>query len=521
MYTLDTEDDSQGNVFIINFFDGVQHETFTGKNLRYHAWDFLHEIEPATIWAVNAEYDLVNLFGAEWLGKLCTLQYVSSGLMRASYREAKITFLDTLRHWPAGVEDMGKAIDLPKLSMPHLGCDCEDCIKYCQRDAEITWIFVDEMIRRYGDLGLTTIRATLPSMALQLFKKFYKSPLPELPSVIKKFCRLAYFGGRVEVFKFGKIFGPVNHYDINSLFPSVMRDFDFPNPSTWHETAHPDFSKEGVFQGWVYVPSAIYPCLPCRSHEILFPYGNLFGTWCYPEIRKLLEDGGRVAKCKQAVEFEETERPFVEYVDFCYKKRLEATNQLDKTHFKLLLNSLYGKFGSHHGLIIIYDDKEKDVGTDSKISNVIWSAYTTCYARLKLLDYLRQSEIFYTDTDSLFTCNNLEVSNELGKLKLEGIYKEVEFKGNKIYALDSTYRAKGVPRKLASDFFRTGRAVYRKPTRFRESRISGDKPANVWFETEKNLRTEYTKRKILKDGSTEAWKIDDYLKFMINDNGKI
>ena len=41
MLTVDTEDDSNGNVTIIDFYDGKKHNTFTGLSLRIDAWNFL------------------------------------------------------------------------------------------------------------------------------------------------------------------------------------------------------------------------------------------------------------------------------------------------------------------------------------------------------------------------------------------------------------------------------------------------------------------------------------------------
>lgn len=509
MICFDTEDDSCGNVKIINFFDGVNHRTYRGKDCRYKSWAYLHEKAPAIFWACNLGYDLVNLFGP-WLGKVVTLQYVKAGLMRGSFRECQITFLDTLRHWPATVERMGKMIGLPKLEMPHLGCECDDCVDYCRRDTEITWRFVYEMVERYKALGLFTVRSTLPAMALQLFKEFYPKDFTEVDDYHLDLMRKGYYGGRVEIFQMGKINGVINHYDVNSLFPSVMANRTFPDPVSMTLTQKPDLKKEGIFEGQVYIPRVEIPCLPVRDSELIFPYGTVKGSWPYPEIRQLLEDGGKIIECRQAIEFDEVEEPFTEYVKFCYQKRLESTNLLDKEIWKLFLNSLYGKFGQGSELEIIFNDESKIIKGKARHVNIIWSAYVTSYARLRLLDYLRSCDsLFYTDTDSIFTFDNLSVSSRLGDLKKEGTYSQVEFKGNKLYCLDSTVRAKGVPRKNQAEFFHQGKVTYRRPIKFKEGRKRGLQP-NVWHDMTKENNKEYTKRKILEDGSTEPWNISEY-----------
>lgn len=514
MLCVDTEDDSCGNVSIINFFDGNKHTTFTGDNCRYKAWGFLYGLKRETIWGVNIPYDLNNVFGP-WLKQLMTLQYVRSQFMRGTMKGASVTFFDTLRHWAASVEEMGKVIGVPKLSMPHSGCTCDDCVEYCRRDTEIPWRFVSEMLSRYESLGLFTIRSTLPSMALQLFKQFYTKEFIEVDSYILRLMRKAYYGGRVEVYRTGEITGRINHYDVNSLFPSVMRENVFPDTDSLYLTEKPDFNREGIFEGMVYIPYNNFPSLPVRDEELIFPIGQVYGSWPYPEMRRLIEDGGRVVSCRQAVEFEETEEPFKNYVEFCYRKRKEASNKLDDTFWKLMLNSLYGKFGQGADLEVIHNGEAKTINAKAKHANVVWSAYVTSYARLRLLDYLRSCEsCFYTDTDSLFTFDDLPVSEELGALKLEGVYKYTWFKGNKLYCVESddgkSYtKAKGVPRKSAEEFFRTGRATFQRPLKLKEAWKRGMQP-NLWMEHEKELHKEYTKRKINGDGSTSPWQILEY-----------
>jgi hypothetical protein len=125
----------------------------------------------------------------------------------------------------------------------------------------------------------------------------------------------------------------------------------------------------------------------------------------------------------------------------------------------------------------------------------------------------------------------------------------MEAKGNKMYAIDldpaevaklpekqrlfyhadrgdgslTRYKAKGVQRaqikdgKLvadaARDFIRTGRALFRKPIRFRESRRVLLTP-NVWMEMEKKREAVYTKRRLFTDGHTEPWEWARYCEAM-------
>lgn len=532
---LDTEDDSNGQVEIINFYDGHRHETFTrkqhGDKLRERAWNWLYGEAPRIVWACNTEYDLVNLFG-RWLGKMVTLQYVASGLMRGLLRDRRVTFFDTLRHWPMSVEQMGKHLGMPKVWGE--GGNIFD-VAHCRQDTEIVWRFVAAMLKVYDTLGLR-LKATLPSMALQLFsKRFYRKEFPMLPKRIVEWMRAGYYGGRVEVYRFGEIAGPVNHYDVNSLFPSVMRECVYPNPARWRQTRSPDFSQEGQAYVEIALPPAAYPGLPVRGGEdIVYPYGTVTGTWCYPELRQALADGARIVRVLDAVEFPPMATPFKGYVDYCYAERMKAKQDNDAlgvVWWKLAMNSLYGKFGAKPILDMIYDDEQIRLETNPPASaNVIWSAYVTSHARLRLLEHLRATtECYYTDTDSLFTPDILPTADTLGALKHEGTYPHVNCVGNKLYTFDASgphggckiaeahshWKAKGVKGEdAARDFIRTGKAVYRKPARFRESRRSLGVVANKWYEVERERQAIYTKRIINPDGTTAPWEWSQYVRMI-------
>jgi len=571
---IDTEDDSCALVNIINVFDGERHTTWVRPeenrdlfSFRHQVWEWLYKRASIKwqkgmkrdklpgdekrrrlqVWACNTEYDLINVFGGEALGKMNTLQYVSSGLLRATNVDRHITFFDTLRHWPMGVEQMGGYLGLPKLDADFRS------VEYCRRDTEIVWRFVAEMLERYDKLGLV-LKATLPSMALQLFKKkFFKKEFRALPAYLVEKYREGYYGGRVEVYRFGYVPGPIRHYDVNSLFPSVMVDGAFPDLHRHGITSDPDWAEaEGMADVTITLPETEYPTLPMRgSEDMVYAWGTMRGMWPYPEIRQALADGATIEKVHGAYEHQRGPTPFKEYVEYCYDQRSRAQHEMDNVVWKLFMNSLYGKFGQRPELDMIYDDKFMKIESEpSPAANVIWAAYVTCLARLRLLSFLRQTTAcYYTDTDSLFTPDLLPTSKVLGALKLEGIYTGMEAKGNKMYAIDldpaevaklpekdrllyhadrgngslTRYKAKGVQRaqvkdgKLvadaARDFIRTGRALFRKPIRFRESRRVLLTP-NLWVEMEKKREAVYTKRRLFDDGHTEPWEWARYCRAM-------
>jgi len=121
-WAFDTEDNSKGQVYWVNFFNGVEHVSFDNPD-RAVEWLFSQEGE---FWACNLEYDLINLFGP-LMDQVCVLTYGGFGLLKASIYGKPVQFRNTLRHWPMTVEEMGVRLGYPKLPFDPTNLD------YCAR----------------------------------------------------------------------------------------------------------------------------------------------------------------------------------------------------------------------------------------------------------------------------------------------------------------------------------------------------------------------------------------------------
>lgn len=514
-WAFDTEDDSKGRVYWVNFYNGVEHTSFD----RYErAIEWILD-QQGSFWAVNLEYDLINLFNA-LLDKVCVLTYGGFGLLKATVYGKPVKFFNTLRHWPLSVEEMGDRLGYPKLPFEPQN------LAYCQRDTEITWRFVGEMLARYDALGMEDVGATLPSTAL----KFYLS----------RFCEVAYqrheslevwekltharYGGRCEVFHVNPVESAVHEYDINSSYPHAMHSQEFPNLLTVR-TANksPDLSKAGIARVTIISPEREFPVLPHRdpeSKKLLFPIGRLTGTWTYPELRLALDEGYRIQTVHDSIEYDLMPSPFHGYIDFLYKKRLEVkgSDELMSYTLKIAMNSTFGKFGEEGDLQVISRGQRYTLSQVPKHSNMIWAAYILAYGRMALYGYMKQASslgrLLYVDTDSVFVRAKRkpfgEGSTGLGALAFKGTYHYAHFRLPKLYRLDDHYKAKGVPldrrhkedeERLKREFFYDGVAEFLKPYRFIEARRVNEQ-ANVWREVTKQRNARYDKREVRPDGST-------------------
>lgn len=322
--------------------------------------------------------------------------------------------------------------------------------------------------------------------------------------------REAFYGGRTEVFTpFAESRNKeivAYHYDVNSLYPSVMIDNEFP-------VGYPEYiNKESVcrstFNNWmkrkrglgfikadIYIPEQTIPPLPAKMGKLAFVTGHITGTWTYVEMEYAIKNCGvTIQKIHEIIHFEKTHKVFHNLVKTFNEIKERATiedNESLRTFAKLILNTSYGwtvlrrddkttlrdismldKWKDERKIITINErlgffEMEDQVMTPTVQVQV--GAYVTSYARLILLDALRkQAEkgtVYYCDTDSIVCSapmNDEDIDPvKLGKWGLESelfsgiflqpkVYTEhkIERKKNKI---SQTIKFKGITKQRQSE----------------------------------------------------------------------
>jgi hypothetical protein len=121
--------------------------------------------------------------------------------------------------------------------------------------------------------------------------------------------------------------------------------------------------------------------------------------------------------------------------------------------------------------------------------NVFLAAQISAAGRIFLFDELeRQGEnAVYCDTDSIITHGEIETSSGLGEWRVQMERGQADLIGPKEYALHnrfsgSVYKAKGIPSKLAEEYFETGVARFFRALPIREAIATGQRPSE-WIET--------------------------------------
>ena len=264
--------------------------------------------------------------------------------------------------------------------------------------------------------------------------------IPKLTGNIEKDIRKSYTGGSTDMFiPYGE---NIKCYDVNSLYPSVMLNKDMPVGDITKFEGNIRSIEQNAF-GFFYVKvncpeDILHPILQIKYKtsggiKTISPVGNWF-MWIFsPEMDNALKYGYTFEILK-GYTFEKG-ITFKSYVDFLYNLRIKY----DKSHplnliAKILLNSLYGRFGMSEINIkyeIISKNEFKEISEDlikdfieldnyvlvgleveskEDSTNISIASAITAYARIHMSQFKNNSKInlFYTDTDSIYTDSELD-----------------------------------------------------------------------------------------------------------------
>ncbi len=448
----------------------------------------LNNLKGYILFAHNLQFDIKIFWDEIYKGEMYILKS-KTGLIMARYPNTKIRntrdsilFYDTMNFLNTSLFQLAKCINMDKLEspecmgrLPRNKREKRELEIYNINDSKITYKFACMIQDFYNNLGIK-LKPTLSSCAMTLFRtRFNTNTYLQAPKQFLPFIYNSYAGGRTEIFKRGHVTN-LYDYDVNSMYPYVMKEYPYP----LYKNVYKDYSKkylkhEGFSEVIITAPNQYIPYLHNRQDKLLFPIGKFKGVYTNYELRTAKKRGYNIKIIRSYI-FPHVKYIFNDYVDFLYKKRMEAKKNDDirELFYKLNLNSLYGKFAqkitnkievismcklTKQKVKHIFDHGYK-LHTENgfafitdilghKYPNFImpfWSSYVTAYARTELYNHFENTgfdNVYYCDTDSIFTDKRFKTSSELGKLKLEKKIKKGILIKPKMYRIDEKVRVKG------------------------------------------------------------------------------
>lgn len=371
----------------------------------------------------------------------------------------QVIIYDSLKLIPLKVKDIAKAFKLP-IQKEIIDYDRyeinEQTLSYVHNDVKI----VAMAIKFFRDKGYT--RMTIGSNAYHSFKNscgIFNMLFPTLQRELIEEWREAYRGGRSQVNpKFaGKILKNVNRYDLNSMYPSIMayRDLPYGKPIVGF--------KPGRFRFELYQVAISFK-LKDGHLPTLLKTGSLFnktGDTYYTESVGVIDIyissidlelmyrhyDIYYIKYLKIWGFKTIRGIFSDWVKVMYENKSKHEGGL-RLVYKLLLNSLYGKFGSkcmgynkipsldEYGTLTFTNSEEHEMS----IYYMPMAIAITSWAHKIIDDAIMEvgyDNFVYCDTDSVHTFAKLPdimVDNHaLGKFKLEGTEEISKYVRQKTY----------------------------------------------------------------------------------------
>lgn len=358
-----------------------------------------------------------------------------------------------------------------------------------------------------------------------------------------KLERESYMGARTECFALGEYHGQFHTYDVNSLYPYVMKENDYPNRLRGIVKNVTIEEYWQIRQDYCCVATALIGINAGNEHgrvvplrhdgKLIYPTGSFYTTLTSGELDLAIRRG--IVRDLPVVCIYDRARLFEDYVDEFYRLRLSYKKRGNLIWYeivKVFLNSLYGKFGQfnydwlpsqdpinikpgsvtkiidadthtsttyrHVGGTLAKRSSEREEGWNSFAAI---AAHVTAYARL-WISHLREQagteNVYYCDTDSLFVNHEGHTRlkpwidpNKLGYLKLEKSADFMIIRGLKDYQFGDKIKTKGI----RSDAIKIGDNQYRQ-TQFRGvagSLRTGDTNVARITQVTKTMKRIYTK----------------------------
>jgi hypothetical protein len=396
----------------------------------------------------------------------------------------QILWIDTFQWIAHSLRKVGDIMKYPKMEMPKEDSSIEEWFTYCRRDVEVLYMALRKIWKWLDSEGVKTFMPTRAGQAMQIFDQLYDGSKiirhdNQKASMLE---RQGYYGGRTDLWHVGTVKGPIYQLDVNSLYPYVMQQNLYPHELVEHLEWDGKRSLPIPADGECCTAEVL---LQTSTHT--YPVRNKKGTYfCKGKVRTVLAgpelvqaiQRGHVKKVLRLNRYR-LANLFEGFITHYWESRRKAQIEGDDVAnwiIKLLMNSLYGKFGQKTGEWVYHDpgglkgeygqgwvagggipeDTSYQV-IDGKVfyrcerdearkAFVAIASFTTAYARQymeTLKEMMGSGTYYYQATDSLYVDNEgyntfkdkgMIDSSKLGSLKLEDTYETLTFRN--IHNLD-------------------------------------------------------------------------------------
>jgi DNA polymerase type B, organellar and viral len=367
----------------------------------------------------------------------------------------QMSFVRTLKDWQIGaIDDTEFVAKMKDQRSDFLSSDAKEIERYCFIECDQLVEIMTKLRNHMRTVDLTPSRwdgaGALGATMLQKYKvKNHKAEVAgsesdttkvitsTIPPEVNRAAQYGYFGGRIEVLKYGNYPHTVYSHDIVSAYPFAMTHLPCLAHGTWeHSRSLPrsEFAISRVKFSHDLGPEP-FP-LPWRAQNGLVYFPPVTQGWYWkPEVdmmRKHYPGHGKVLESWSFIPGCEHEPfSFIPEV-FAHRQRLKRNGNLAEKVLKLGLNSIYGKLAQQVG--------SRD-GKPPPYHQIEWAGYVTSFTRARIFDLAMNNyeHAIAFETDGLYATTPLTTDGDgsLGSWEVKE-YSGITYVQSGVYWLNDT-----------------------------------------------------------------------------------
>lgn len=423
----------------------------------------------------NLAFDMISFFydrytrlreesikNEKWYGWNVDLVYAHVRFANFKKGNMHVSLIDTGAYFMRKLSVLGDMVcpDLPKLEMPEglgqksfthkdkLFCD------YAMRDAVIAYHIGMKLLDFHNEMDVS-LAVSAPHFASKVFRRsFLKKSIP-LPSYKVVYSAMsAYHGGKNNLAERGLIKQKIYSIDIRSAYPHAMRSLpSFSNLDLYRTISgkgqpSSDLPPFGIYKISGFAKSCKWPILfdhsfkPIQGKEFknIWTTGHELNEGIRSKELAITDLFGYFYDAEADTE----PSPFAGYVDYFFKNKETAKDKIYREFFKLLLNSLYGKFIQTRNIAAIQNlEYNEDTGKISEdklllaggLFNPFIAALITGHTRSVIHRLEHKYKALHTSTDGIMSRTKGKESAGLGGLSIEADADITIIFRNKLYIM--------------------------------------------------------------------------------------
>lgn len=323
------------------------------------------------------------------------------------------SFVAALERWNIGSPELRARILASKLKRSEFGAITDLTRLYNKKECDLLAELMEEFRTVVGSVGPLPRHWQGPGNLASAWLAYHEVPsVRNVPDECMAFARDGYYGGRFEITAVGSVRRHIYQYDINSAYPSIIRNLPCLVHGTWtHSIARTPRNR-------IYIAkvefdngqNAFLGTLPIRSKQGNISYPRR-GSGIYWSVElQAAKRAGATIRVKEAWSYStKCDCHPLEWVDEIYQLRRRVGKTKKGNALKLAMNSLYGKTAQSIG--------------HPRWANPIWAGWITAGTRALIINacaQVKSHHILMIATDGIFSDVPLDLplSSELGEWEL-------------------------------------------------------------------------------------------------------